>query len=129
MEGDGLAQMGGIGDRAPHRSGRLSFQSIIDRLVILFKTGPVGDESHSQAPDVVFLGRAVHFDGDKPRIPFQKPAKDGFSERVVVIEDNENAARLMSRILEGRKNSEVYLAHNGAAGLRLRSPRLTFVIE
>ncbi|MGB7337682.1 MAG: pyridoxal-phosphate dependent enzyme [Phototrophicaceae bacterium] len=38
-------------------------------------------------------------------------------KRVVVIEDNENAARLMSRILESRKNSEVYLAHNGKAGL------------
>lgn len=37
--------------------------------------------------------------------------------RVVVIEDNESAARLMSRILESRKNSEVYLAHNGASGL------------
>ena len=39
--------------------------------------------------------------------------------RVVVIEDNEAAARLMSRILESNKNSEVYLAHNGAAGLRI----------
>jgi threonine synthase len=39
-------------------------------------------------------------------------------KRVVVIEDNENAARLMSRILESRK-SEVYLAHNGAAGLEI----------
>lgn len=38
-------------------------------------------------------------------------------KRVVVIEDNENAARLMSRILESRENSEVYLAHNGASGL------------
>lgn len=38
-------------------------------------------------------------------------------KRIVVIEDNESAARLMSRILESRKNSEVYLAHNGASGL------------
>lgn len=37
--------------------------------------------------------------------------------RVVVIEDNESAARLMSRILESRKNSEVHLAHNGKSGL------------
>lgn len=41
----------------------------------------------------------------------------GSLRRIVVIEDNENAARLMSRILEARENSEVYLAHNGAAGL------------
>lgn len=39
--------------------------------------------------------------------------------RVVVIEDNEGAARLMSRILESRENSEVYLAHNGASGLQI----------
>ena len=44
---------------------------------------------------------------------------EGALKRVVVIEDNEAAARLMSRILESRKNSEVYLAHNGAAGLRI----------
>jgi threonine synthase len=44
---------------------------------------------------------------------------EGPLRRVVVIEDNENAARLMSRILEGRKNSEVHLAHNGAAGLKV----------
>jgi len=44
----------------------------------------------------------------------EKPLK-----RVVVIEDNEAAARLMSRILESRDNSEVYLAHNGASGLRI----------
>ena len=43
---------------------------------------------------------------------------EGPLRRVVVIEDNESAARLMSRILESRKNSEVYLAHNGASGLR-----------
>ncbi len=44
-------------------------------------------------------------------------AIQGPLKRVVVIEDNESAARLMSRILESRKNSEVYLAHNGASGL------------
>lgn len=42
---------------------------------------------------------------------------EGPLRRVVVIEDNESAARLMSRILQSRKNSEVHLAHNGAAGL------------
>jgi len=44
---------------------------------------------------------------------------EGPVRRVVVIEDNEAAARLMSRILETRKNSEVYLAHNGASGLQI----------
>lgn len=43
----------------------------------------------------------------------------GELRRVVIIEDNEHAARLMSRILETRENSEVYLAHNGAAGLKV----------
>jgi threonine synthase len=37
--------------------------------------------------------------------------------RVVVIEDNESAARLMSRIIEARENSEVYLAQDGRSGL------------
>ena len=40
-------------------------------------------------------------------------------KRVVVIEDNQAAARLMSRLLEGRENCEVYLAHNGASGLNI----------
>lgn len=44
---------------------------------------------------------------------------DGQLRRVVVIEDNEEAARLISRILETRENSEVYQAHNGAAGIEL----------
>ncbi|MDQ7024423.1 MAG: pyridoxal-phosphate dependent enzyme [Anaerolineae bacterium] len=44
---------------------------------------------------------------------------EGTLRRVVVIEDNEAAARLMSRILESRKNSEVYLAHNGESGLNI----------
>lgn len=43
----------------------------------------------------------------------------GKLKRVVVIEDNQAAARLMSRLLEGRENCEVYLAHNGAAGLNI----------
>jgi threonine synthase len=43
----------------------------------------------------------------------------GKLKRVVVIEDNEAAARLMSRLLEARENCEVYLAHNGAAGLNI----------
>lgn len=41
----------------------------------------------------------------------------GELRRVVVIEDNESAARLMSRILESRENCEVYLATNGRNGL------------
>jgi threonine synthase len=43
----------------------------------------------------------------------------GKLKRVVVIEDNQAAARLMSRLLEGHENCEVYLAHNGAAGLNI----------
>lgn len=43
----------------------------------------------------------------------------GSLKRVVVIEDNLASARLMSRLLEGRENCEVYLAHNGAAGLNI----------
>ncbi|MCA9913064.1 MAG: response regulator, partial [Anaerolineae bacterium] len=39
--------------------------------------------------------------------------------RVIIIEDNRASARLMSRIVESRKNSEVYLAHNGAIGLEM----------
>lgn len=39
------------------------------------------------------------------------------TKRIVVIEDNEAAARLMSRILEARDDCEVHMAHNGAAGL------------
>ncbi|QPC82397.1 pyridoxal-phosphate dependent enzyme [Phototrophicus methaneseepsis] len=49
--------------------------------------------------------------------------------RVVVIEDNEAAARLMVRILKARENSEVYLADNGASGLTLiREKRPDLVI-
>ena len=36
-----------------------------------------------------------------------------------MYEDNPAAARLMSRLLEARENCEVYLAHNGAAGLNI----------
>lgn len=43
----------------------------------------------------------------------------GGLRRVVVIEDNEAAARLMSRILQARENSEVHVAHSGAAGLNI----------
>lgn len=54
---------------------------------------------------------------------------DGRHKRIVVVEDNEEAARLMSRILEARKDCKVHLAHNGAAGLRLiRQYRPSMVI-
>ncbi|NJN36039.1 MAG: response regulator, partial [Nitrospiraceae bacterium] len=43
---------------------------------------------------------------------------DGNLRRVVVIEDNESAARLMSRILESRENCEVYVAPDGVSGMR-----------
>ncbi len=41
------------------------------------------------------------------------------NKRVVVLEDNEQAARLMSRILQGRVNTEVRMAHNGESGMEL----------
>lgn len=44
---------------------------------------------------------------------------DGKNKQIIVIEDNEAAARLMSRILESRDDCEVHLAHNGAAGIDL----------
>lgn len=44
---------------------------------------------------------------------------DGNDKRIIVIEDNESAARLMSRILESRDDCTVHLAHNGRAGLDL----------
>ena len=54
---------------------------------------------------------------------------DGRNKRIVVVEDNEAAARLMSRILEARDDCEVHLAHNGEAGLRLiRKLRPSMVI-
>jgi threonine synthase len=40
-------------------------------------------------------------------------------KRIVVIEDNEHAARLMSRILQSRTDTEVRMAHNGATGIDL----------
>ncbi len=43
----------------------------------------------------------------------------GKLRRVVVIEDNEGAARLMSRLLVAHGNAEVYMAHDGAHGLEL----------
>ena len=44
---------------------------------------------------------------------------DGNLRRVVVIEDNESAARLMSRILESRENCQVHVASDGVSGLRV----------
>lgn len=44
---------------------------------------------------------------------------DKQNKQIVVIEDNEAAARLMSRILESRDDCEVHLAHNGRAGMQL----------
>lgn len=44
---------------------------------------------------------------------------DKSNKQIVVIEDNEEAARLMSRILEARKDCEVHMAHNGEAGIKL----------
>ncbi len=43
----------------------------------------------------------------------------GKLKRVVVIEDNEASARLMSRLLEAHDNCEVHQAHNGASGIVL----------
>ncbi|MCU0513612.1 MAG: threonine synthase [Anaerolineae bacterium] len=63
--------------------------------------------------------------GTAPRVPEEGFASvvrqmgDRNLRRVVVIEDNEEAARLMSRILESSDNCQVYLAHNGGAGLRV----------
>ncbi|MEQ8672571.1 MAG: threonine synthase [Aggregatilineales bacterium] len=54
---------------------------------------------------------------------------DEKNKRIVVVEDNEAAARLMSRILEARDDCEVHLAHNGAAGIELiRKIRPSMVI-
>lgn len=39
--------------------------------------------------------------------------------RIVIIEDNEDAARLMKRILQARGNYEIRIAHNGAEGIDL----------
>ena len=39
--------------------------------------------------------------------------------KIVVIEDNHDAARLMLRILESQERHEILLAHDGAEGLRL----------
>jgi len=43
----------------------------------------------------------------------------GGNKQIIVIEDNEAAARLMSRILEARDDCEVHMAHNGQAGINL----------
>jgi threonine synthase len=42
-----------------------------------------------------------------------------YRKRVVVIEDNEAAARLMTRILQSRDDCEVQIANDGSAGLAL----------
>jgi CheY-like chemotaxis protein len=39
--------------------------------------------------------------------------------RIVVVEDNLDAARLISRILQARGSYEVHLAHEGAHGIEL----------
>lgn len=54
----------------------------------------------------------------------------GKRKRVVIIEDNEPAARLMSRILQSRTDdTEVRIAHNGGAGMLLiRSWRPDLVV-
>jgi len=44
---------------------------------------------------------------------------NGQSKRVVVIEDNEAAARLIQRLLESRKDCKVHIADNGATGYDL----------
>jgi len=44
---------------------------------------------------------------------------NGHSKRVVVIEDNEAAARLIQRLLESRKDCKVHIADNGATGYDL----------
>jgi threonine synthase len=55
-----------------------------------------------------------------PLEPLSNAVKQlGKLRRVVVIEDNEPAARLMSRILERRENCEVYVASNGRKGLNI----------
>jgi threonine synthase len=41
------------------------------------------------------------------------------ARRVVVIEDNVEAARLMHRILQTREDTEIRMAHDGAAGIAL----------
>jgi CheY-like chemotaxis protein len=53
----------------------------------------------------------------------------GHLRRVVVIEDNEAAARLMRRILEARSDCQVKIASNGASGIELiRSFRPDLII-
>ncbi len=39
--------------------------------------------------------------------------------RIVIIEDNMDAARLIRRILQARGSYDIHLAHNGAAGIQL----------
>lgn len=44
---------------------------------------------------------------------------DSTVRRIVVVEDNADAARLIQRILEARGNYEVHVAHDGAEGVPL----------
>src|SRR5690606_23592184 len=44
---------------------------------------------------------------------------DSLVKRIVVVEDNRDAARLIQRILEARGNYEVYVAYDGASGISL----------
>lgn len=50
---------------------------------------------------------------------FDSMSLDTKNKRVVVLEDNEQAARLMSRILQDREDTEVRMAHNGESGIEL----------
>jgi threonine synthase len=43
----------------------------------------------------------------------------GGARRILIIEDTIDAARLMQRILQSHGNYEVFLAHNGLAGLQM----------
>lgn len=44
---------------------------------------------------------------------------DSLVKRIVVVEDNRDAARLIQRILEAKGSYEVHVAHEGAAGIEL----------
>lgn len=52
-------------------------------------------------------------------VPVPRRRGSGERRRIVVIEDNIEAARLMSRILQSRNDCEVRMAHNGAEGIDL----------
>jgi threonine synthase len=44
---------------------------------------------------------------------------DSLVQRIVIVEDNEDAARLIARILQAKGNYEVHIAHAGDEGIRL----------